>query len=325
MRHKIPVLAIVVPCYNEEAVIPETIKNLSTVLNDLISKEKIAKNSFIYLVDDGSKDRTWQIIEENSKENKKIFGQKLSRNCGHQNALLSGLLTVKDLVDCTISIDSDLQDDTSVIEQFIDEYKKGSEIVYGVRRERKVDSYFKKSSAQAFYKIMKSMGVEVVYNHADYRLASSKVLNDLASFGEVNLFLRGIFPLIGYTSSTVYYDRKKRFAGESKYPFKKMLSFAFDAVTSFSIKPLRIITTIGFIIFIGSLVAGIWALIEYLFGNTSHGWASIVLPIYFIGGIQLLSLGVIGEYIGKMYKETKHRPRYFLEKSYLPEEPKEIL
>jgi len=307
---KNPILAIVVPCYNEEEVLPETVKRLVAVLNSLQRENLVSNESFICFIDDGSKDQTWKLITEYHEKNPAIKGIKLARNAGHQKALLSGLLTVRNKADLTLSIDADLQDDTDVILEFVKRYHEGNEIVYGVRKERQTDTFFKKWTALAFYKLMTVMGVDIIYNHADYRLASSKVLNYLSDYKEVNLFLRGLFPLIGFKTSCVYYDRKERFAGESKYPFFKMLSFALDGITSFSVVPLRLIVFSGIIIFIVSLILSLWALVQWFKGTVVAGWASTVIPIYFIGGIQLISLGVIGEYIGKIYKETKKRPHY---------------
>lgn len=309
-----PTLSIVVPCYNEEEILPSSIDKLQSILDDLIQKHKISNDSFLYLVNDGSRDRTWEIITKaHEKTPKQIKGLKFSRNFGHQFAVLAGLIQSKKQADIFISIDADLQDDPGVIEQFVDANLEGNQIVYGVRSERKTDSTFKKATAQGFYKLMKSMGVDIVYNHADYRLISKKALEELEKFQEVNLFLRGIFPLMGFKTKIVHYTRLERTAGTSKYPLKKMLSFAFDGITSLSIKPLRMITWAGFIIFLISLILSVWVLIDKLSGHTVAGWASIVLPIYLIGGIQLLSLGIIGEYMGKIYKEIKHRPRYIIE------------
>jgi polyisoprenyl-phosphate glycosyltransferase len=309
-----PVLAIVVPCYNEAQVITETASRLLAILDDLAGRSKIDPLSFIYLVNDGSKDNTWELIEGLHRGNDRIKGLKLARNFGHQNALLAGLMNIKDRVDCAISIDADLQDDILAIEEFIDRYNQGYEIVYGVRRERTQDTLFKRYTAIIYYKIIKFLGVNVVYNHADFRLTSSQVLNVLSLFKEFNLFLRGLFPLIGFKSTSVYYDRGKRFAGESKYPLRKMVSFALEGITSFSIVPLRIVTAFGFMIFLLSLLMSLYILYETLIRhNTIPGWASTVLPIYFIGGLQLLGIGLLGEYIGKIYKEVKSRPRYITE------------
>lgn len=308
------ILYLVVPCYNEQEVLGETAKRLITKLGEMVDKELVSRDSRILFVDDGSKDTTWEIIDSLHNENSTILGVKLSRNCGHQNALLAGLMTAKEHADMVISLDADLQDDINAIDKFVDEYYTGNDIVYGVRSSRKTDTFFKRNTALGFYKFMKSLGVDVVENHADYRLMSKRALNGLAQFDEVNLFLRGIVPLIGYKSSIVTYERAERFAGESKYPLKKMLAFAFDGITSFSIKPIRLITWLGFLIFAISLVTLVYTLTVKLQGHTVSGWTSTVGSIWMIGGIQLLSLGVIGEYVGKIYKEVKARPRYFIEK-----------
>lgn len=308
------ILYLVVPCYNEQEVLRETAKRLTAKLSGMISNNIVSADSKIVFVNDGSKDKTWEIIDSLHSENDIILGVKLSRNCGHQNALLAGLMTAKEYADMVISLDADLQDDVDAIDRFVDEYYKGSDVVYGVRSSRKKDTFFKRTTAVGFYKFMKGLGVDVVENHADYRLMSKRALNGLAEFDEVNLFLRGIVPLIGYKSSVVTYERAERFAGESKYPLKKMLAFAFDGITSFSIKPIRIITWIGIFIFVISIITLGYSLYMKLAGHTVSGWTSIVGSIWMIGGIQLLSLGVIGEYIGKIYKEVKARPRYFIEK-----------
>jgi len=306
-------LSIVVPCYNEEEVLKKTSSVLISMLEKLILSSKIDDNSAVYFVDDGSRDNTWSVIEDIVSKSQMAKGIKLSRNRGHQNALLAGLFTAEG--DIFISIDADLQDDVGIIEQMVDEYQKGNEIVYGVRNERKTDTFFKRTTAEGFYKIMQIMGVDIVFNHADYRLLSRNVVEHLKDYKEVNLFLRAMVPLIGFRSAKVYYDRTERFAGESKYPLKKMLSFAWDGITSFSIIPLRIITITGFLLFFASIFMSFWVLGTKLFTNAAiPGWASTVLPIYFIGGIQILSLGIVGEYIGKIYMETKQRPRYIIEK-----------
>lgn len=306
-------ISIIVPCYNEEEVLPQSSSKLLDLLMKLITKNIISSNSKIYFIDDGSKDKTWKIIDKLVDSNINIVGIKLSRNYGHQHALLAGLFSAEG--DALISIDADLQDDINVIEQMIDAYRNGNDVVYGVRKKRNVDSTFKRISAEGFYKIMHIMGVNIVFNHADYRLLSRKVVEHLKSFTEVNLFLRAIVPLIGFESTTVYYDRIERFAGESKYPLKKMLSFAWDGITSFSIMPLRFITITGFLVFFITLFMSIWILSVRLFTDQAvPGWASTVLPIYFIGGIQILSIGILGEYIGKNYMETKSRPRFIIEK-----------
>jgi len=306
-------LSIVVPCYNEEEVLNESSKQLLALLKKLVQKKEIDENSYIYFVDDGSKDSTWEIISKLSEDNSQIKGIKLSRNKGHQNALLAGLYSAKG--DAIVSIDADLQDDVSVIEKMVEKFKDGSDVIYGVRSKRDNDSWFKRFSAEGFYKLMALMGVDIVFNHADYRLMSRRVVEHLKSYEEVNLFLRAMVPLIGFKSDVVEYERSERFAGESKYPLRKMLSFAWDGITSFSVTPLRLISLIGATIFVISLFISIWALGVKLFGSSAvPGWASTVLPIYFIGGIQLLSLGVIGEYVGKIYSETKKRPKFIIEK-----------
>ena len=308
------IIYLVLPCYNEEAVLYETASRLKQKMEMLISNKIISKESKIAFVDDGSKDKTWEIIEELHSNDKIFSGIKLSRNRGHQNALLAGLMTVKDKCDAAISLDADLQDDINVIDKFIDKFIEGYDIVYGVRSERKTDTIFKRSTAQAFYKIMKALGVDIVYNHADYRLMSKRALASLGEFKEVNLFLRGIVPLIGYKSDVVLYERNERFAGESKYPLKKMLSFAFEGITSFSVKPIRLILVVGIIMFISSLIALLYCLIVWFAGKTVQGWTTVVASIWMLGGIQLLCLGVIGEYIGKIYIETKERPKYIVDK-----------
>ncbi|MFC4769956.1 glycosyltransferase family 2 protein [Effusibacillus consociatus] len=308
-----PILSIVVPCYNEEEVLPETIRRLSGVLTDLIRENLIAEESVMLLVDDGSKDKTWDIIEESNQSNRFVTGLKLARNAGHQRALLAGLMKAKNTSDCVISIDADLQDDLGVIREFMLKFHEGYEVVYGVRKSRATDTSFKRNTALGFYKLMKWMGVDIVYNHADYRLTSKRVLENLANFEEVNLFLRGLIPLIGFKSTEVYYDRHERFAGESKYPLRKMLAFAFDGITSFSVTPIRLVTLVGFILFIVSIFTALYALVERLQGQTIAGWASLMISIWFIGGIQLVCLGLIGEYIGKIYKEVKRRPLYIVE------------
>ena len=307
------VLYLVIPCYNEEAVLPETAGRLREKLGSLISGGRISADSRVVFVDDGSKDRTWELIAGLHEQNELFSGIRLSRNKGHQNALLAGLLTVKEMADMVISMDADLQDDINVIDRMVEKYYEGNDIVYGVRSSRKKDSFFKKSTAQGFYKFMRLLGVEIIYNHADCRLMSRRALEGLEQFQEVNLFLRGIVPLIGYPSCTVEYERGERFAGESKYPLKKMLNFAFEGITSFSVKPIRMITILGFIIFSISILMLIYFLVVYLMGKTVAGWTSIVISVWAIGGLQLLALGVIGEYVGKTYLESKARPKYFVE------------
>lgn len=305
---------LVIPCYNEEEVLFETAKRLKEKLNNLIDDKIISAKSRITLIDDGSKDNTWSIIEELNKEDSIFSGVKLSRNRGHQNALLSGLMTVKDYCDAAISLDADLQDDINVIDKFIERFNDGCDVVYGVRSERKTDTIFKRTTAQGFYKVMKALGVDIVYNHADYRLMSKRALEALSDFKEVNLFLRGIVPLIGYKSDVVLYERNERFAGESKYPLKKMLSFALEGITSFSVKPIRLILIVGIIMFISSLIALLYFLILWIIGKTIQGWTTVVTSIWMLGGIQLLCLGVIGEYIGKIYIESKARPKFIIDK-----------
>ena len=303
------VLYIVVPCYNEEAVLPETQKELGNKLETMITAGAVSEKSRIIFVDDGSKDKTWELIEKYHSENPRIGGVKLAHNRGHQFAVLAGLMTVKDLCDMAITMDADLQDDIDV-----EKYKEGCEVVYGVRNSRATDTFFKKTTAEGFYKIMQAMGVDIVFNHADYRLMSKTVLDALSEYKEVNLFLRGIVPLIGYKSDTVEYARKERFAGESKYPLKKMLAFAIDGITSFSIKPIRLITTLGVGALCASALMIIWFIIGAVRGNTVSGWATIVISIWLFGGLILLGLGVVGEYIGKIYMEAKGRPRFRVEK-----------
>ncbi|OAB43364.1 glycosyltransferase family 2 protein [Paenibacillus glacialis] len=305
-----PILTVVVPCYNEEEVLVETTLRLSTMLRGLVANKQISSLSTVLYVDDGSNDRTWEYISEFNLKYPEISGLKLARNVGHQNALLAGLLHAKETADCVISIDSDLQDDVEVIPEFISKFKEGNDIVYGVRSDRSTDTLFKRKSAIAFYKVLSWFGVNLVFNHADYRLMSKRALNGLERYREVNLFLRGIVPLIGYKSTEVYYERNKRFAGESKYPLKKMISFALDGVTSFSISPIRFITMIGISFFLLSLITAVYVLVSKFNGNAVSGWPSLMISIWFIGGVQLISLGLIGEYIGKIYKEVKGRPKY---------------
>ncbi|MCI8994616.1 MAG: glycosyltransferase family 2 protein [Lachnospiraceae bacterium] len=308
------ILYLVIPCYNEEEVLPETARQLLLKMNSMFEREMIAGESKIMFVNDGSRDRTWEIIEELHRQNPIYTGVKLSRNKGHQNALLAGLMTAKGRADMVISLDADLQDDVNVIDRMVECYYQGYDVVYGVRSARKTDTFFKKFTAQSFYKLMKAMGVDIVYNHADYRLMSRRALEGLSKFREVNLFLRGIVPLIGYRSTEVAYERHERFAGESKYPLKKMLSFATDGITSFSIKPIRMITVAGFLIFVMSLAILIYSLVVHSMGRTVWGWTSTIVSIWAIGGLQLLAIGVVGEYIGKIYMETKDRPKYIIEK-----------
>lgn len=309
-----PILYIVIPCYNEQAVLPITAPMFLEKLKSLIEKEKISENSRIMFVNDGSRDNTWNIISNLSKKDTYYIGVSLSRNFGHQKALLAGLMTAKDECDITISIDCDGQDDINAMDKMVDEYLDGAEIVYGVRSDRKKDSFLKRTSAQGFYKFMNTLGAKVVYNHADYRLLSARALKVLAKFEEYHIFLRGMVPMVGFKSTCVYYERNTRLAGKSHYPLKRMLSLAFDGITGLSTKPIRMITYLGFIVAAISLIGIVWSLIEVLVGNTVAGWASTISIICFLGGIQLLSIGVIGEYIGKIYMETKKRPRFIIEK-----------
>ena len=308
----ISTLYVVVPCYNEEEVLHETTKRLKEKLEKLIKSKKISDRSKVMYVNDGSKDKTWEIICDINKKEKLFTGISLSRNRGHQNALLAGLMTAREYADVVISMDADLQDDINAMDEMLDKYYDGSDIVYGVRSSRKKDSFFKRVTAQGFYKFMKFMGVDVVYNHADYRLTSKRALDAFSDFKEVNLFLRGMFPLVGFKSDVVYYERAKRFAGESKYPLKKMLNFAWDGITSFSVKPIRLVLKLGILIFFLSIAMLIYCLVVKLLGQTVAGWTFIVGSIWLIAGIQMLSIGIIGEYVGKMYSETKSRPRYII-------------
>lgn len=308
-------LAIVVPCYNEEEVLKIASKALRDVLDDLIQKGKIDKESFILFVNDGSKDRTWELIEEeHAAHPTQVSGVKLAGNVGHQFALTAGLLTAKDMCDVTVSIDADLQDDVNVIEEMIDKFHAGNDIVYGVRKERKTDTFFKRTTAQGFYKLMAMMGVKTVYNHADFRLMSKRAVEQFSQYQETNLFLRGMMPLIGYQTDKVYYDRKERVAGESKYPLKKMLALAFNGISSFSVKPISLILGMGVVIIMVSILAAVYALVSYFTGHVVPGWTSLILSLWFLGGLQLLAIGLVGQYIGKIYIEVKHRPRYNIEK-----------
>ena len=305
-------LYIVIPCYNEEEVLDKTKTELKKKMNTLIQNKKIDKQSKVIFVNDGSKDKTWDLIQQFYQVDKLFGGINLSRNRGHQNALLAGLLTVKDDADIVISMDADLQDDIDAIDLMIEKRKEGADVVYGVRNSRKKDSFFKRITAQGFYRVMKMLGVDVIYNHADYRLTSRRVLDSLKDYREVNLFLRGIFPLIGFKSDIVYYERKERFAGKSKYPLKKMLNFAWDGITSFSVKPIRLVLNVGVVILFLSFLMILYYVIQKVLGNTVDGWTFIVCSLWLLGGIQMLSLGIIGEYIGKIYSETKARPRYLV-------------
>lgn len=307
-------LYIVVPCYKEQEVLPETGKRLREKVLALRAQGKISEKSRVMFVNDGSSDDTWPIIRRLHEQEPDMFsGVNLSRNRGHQNALLAGLLTAVNYADMIISMDADLQDDINAVDAMVDHYHEGYEVVYGVRSKRDTDTFFKRFTAEGFYKVMKALGVDIVFNHADYRLMSRRAVEGLAQFGEVNLFLRGIVPQIGYRWTTVTYERAERFAGESKYPLKKMLAFAADGITSFSVKPIRMVFSLGVVVFLVSLVMLLYALIAKLTGHTSAGWTSLMGSIWLIGGIQLLSLGVVGEYVGKIYKEAKHRPRFIIE------------
>lgn len=314
-------LIIVVPCYNEQEVLPMTAPMFLQEIEKMIGMGKIAEDSRVMFVNDGSKDKTWEIICDLAAQNPHFMGISQSRNRGHQNAVLAGLMEAKDQCDITISIDCDGQDDITAMEKMVDAYLDGCEVVYGVRSKRETDTFFKRFTAEGFYKLMKWMGADVVFNHADYRLMSSRVLKEFANFEEVNIFLRGMVPLVGFKSTSVYYERNERMAGESHYPLKKMLALAFDGITSLSVKPIRLITGFGFVVAVLSFVGILWAVISGLAGNTVDGWASTVCIICFVSGIQLLALGVIGEYIGKIYLETKKRPRYIIsERTDTPEE-----
>lgn len=306
------ILYIVVPCYNEEEVLPETSRRLRAKLEGLMAAGKISERSRVLFVNDGSRDRTWELITRLHGGCPLFCGADLSRNRGHQNALLAGLMTAKERCDMAISMDADLQDDVEAVDQMVDKYLEGVDIVYGVRSSRKKDSFFKRTTAEGFYRVMNALGAETVFNHADYRLMSKRALEGLAQFREVNLFLRGIVPMIGYRTDVVEYERGERFAGESKYPLKKMLSFAMEGITSLSVKPLRMITGLGFLIFLVSLVMIVYNLVRWAMGDTVTGWASLACSLWALGGLIMLALGVVGEYIGKIYMETKDRPRFLI-------------
>ena len=307
------ILYMVVPCYNEEEVLHETARRLKEKYQSLLARDLISDKSRVVFVNDGSKDQTWQIIQELHAEDPAFFsGVNLAHNAGHQNAVLAGLMSVKELCDMAITMDADLQDDINTIDAMVEKYYEGNQVIYGVRSARDTDTFFKKFTAEGFYKFMKVMGADVVYNHADFRLMSKRVLAELANFKEVNLFLRGMVPLIGFQSCSVYYERAERFAGESKYPLKKMLAFAINGITSFSTKPLKLITTVGLVMSIVSVIAFIWAFIVKIAGRSELGWSSTMCSIWLIGGLQLLGLGIIGEYVGKIYAEVKARPRYII-------------
>ena len=315
-----PVLYIVIPCYNEQEVLPITAPQFLAKLRQLTEAGKIAEESRVLFVNDGSKDRTWEIIRELAGSDEHYIGISQSRNRGHQNAVLAGLMEAKDRCDITISIDCDGQDDINAMDAMVDEYLSGSEVVYGVRESRETDTFFKRTTAQGFYKFLSMMGAEVVYNHADYRLISARVLREFAKFEEVNLFLRGLVPLVGFKSSSVYYKRAERLAGESHYPLRKMIALAVDGITSLSVKPLHLITGFGVFVAILSFIGVLWALIAALCGNTVAGWASTTCIVCFVSGVQLICLGILGEYIGKIYLEVKHRPRYIISERTWEEE-----
>lgn len=312
-------LFCVIPCYNEQEVLPETSKRLKDKMESLISLGKISPDSRVIFVNDGSKDSTWSMIEKLHEENPLFQGINLSRNMGHQNALLAGLMTAKDLCDAAISMDADLQDDINAIDEMVEKYEQGADVVYGVRSKRTTDTFFKRFTAESYYRLVNLMGAKTVYNHADYRLMSRRALLALADFGEVNLFLRGIVPMVGFNTATVYYERAERFAGESKYPLKKMLSFAMEGITSLSTKPIKMITELGVFIFFVSIAVLIYCLVRFFTGHTIQGWTTTVISVWAIGGLIMISLGVIGEYIGKIYLETKSRPRFIIE-SYLADD-----
>lgn len=315
----ISTLYIVVPCYNEEEMLPISAPVFKKKIDGLVADKKISPKSKVLFVNDGSKDKTWQIIEDLCNESDTYAGIKLSRNKGHQNALMAGMSTAKAYADMIVTIDADLQDDINAIDKMVDSFYDGNEIVYGVRSSRKSDTAFKRITAQGFYKIMALMGVDIVYNHADFRLMSRRAVEALEQFSEVNLFLRGVVPLIGYNSDTVEYERNEREAGESKYPLRKMLSFAFDGITSFSIKPIRFVTATGIIGFIIAIIFAVYSVIGYALGKTVSGWTSTILSVWLFGSLQLMATGIVGEYIGKIYLETKSRPRYFIERSIINE------
>ncbi len=316
-----PLLWIVIPCYNEEAVLPVTAPLFLEKINSLAAAGKISSQSRICFVNDGSKDSTWQLICEFARKDPHYIGISQSRNRGHQNAVLAGLMEAKDNCDITISIDCDGQDDINAMDRMVDEYLKGAEVVYGVRSKRKTDTFFKRFTAEGFYHVMNAMGAEIVFNHADYRLISTRVLESFADFHEVNIFLRGMVPLVGFPSAKVYYERAERIAGESHYPLRKMLALAFDGITSLSVKPIRMIAGLGGLVSLISFIGVIWAVVQAILGHSVAGWASTTCIVCFVGGIQLISLGVIGEYIGKIYMESKHRPRYIIsERTWAPYE-----
>lgn len=310
---KAPVLYIIVPCYNEEEVLPETCSRLNALAGELQRDGQIDAASRILLVDDGSKDRTWKIIEELSGCTERVEGLKLAHNAGHQNALWAGMMSVRGKADAVVTIDADLQDDINAIRGFLEKYREGCEVVYGVRSKRETDTAFKRMTAQGFYRFMQRMGVDMVYNHADYRLLGRRALEALGEFSETNMFLRGMVPLLGFRSAEVMYERGERFAGESKYPLKKMIAFAIEGITSFSIRPVRWVALIGIVFALLGVIMAMYALISLMFGQVVAGWTSIMVSIWIIGGVQLIALGLIGEYVGKVYNEVKRRPKYIVE------------
>lgn len=312
-------LYLAIPCYNEQEVLPDSARKLIKKYDDLYAAGKITADSRIIFIDDGSKDTTWEIIERLHNEDKRFGGIKMSRNRGHQNALLGGLMTLRDKCDAVISLDADLQDDIDAIDKMIEQYENGYDVVYGVRSSREKDSFFKRFTAEGYYKVLDKMGAKIVFNHADFRLMSARALESFSEFNEVNIFLRGLVPMVGYKSTIVEYERKERLAGESKYPLKKMLALAWEGITSLSVKPLRFITAMGVIAFMVSIIMLIYFLVRFFTGHTVVGWASLAVSIWALGGLQLLSMGILGEYLGKIYLESKHRPRYIVD-TYLNDE-----
>ncbi|MBC2101292.1 glycosyltransferase family 2 protein [Listeria marthii] len=310
-----PFLTVVVPCYNEEEVLSESVTQLTNIIQKLVMSESISDKSQIMFVDDGSKDKTWELIQQYSESNEHVSGLKLSRNYGHQGALLAGLTEAHAYSDCVVSIDADLQDDVNAIIEFIEKYHEGFEVVYGVRDKRDTDTYFKRNSALAFYRIMSKLGVNMVPNHADYRLLSKRALTEFLRYKEENMFIRGIVPLLGFKSTKVFYNRNERFAGESKYPLKKMVLFAVDGITSFSVAPIRLLLVLGSVIFMIGVVMGIYAIVQKIVGAVVPGWTSLIVSLWLIGGIQLIGIGVLGEYIGKIFKQVKERPRFTIEEN----------
>ncbi len=313
MRVEKPFLTVVVPCYNEEEVLSESVTQLTNIIKKLVMNDSISNNSQIMFVDDGSKDRTWELIKQYSESHEHVSGLKLSRNYGHQGALLAGLTAAHEYSDCVVSIDADLQDDVNAIIEFMEKYHEGFDVVYGVRDKRDTDTFFKRNSALTFYKIMSKLGVNMVPNHADYRLLSKRALTEFLRYKEENMFIRGIVPLLGFKSTKVYYNRNERFAGESKYPLKKMLLFAVDGITSFSVAPIRLLLVIGSITFLIGVVLGIYAIVQKIIGGVVPGWTSLIVSIWLLGGVQLIGMGVLGEYIGKIFRQVKERPRFTIE------------